>query len=415
MHADLVRTYGTPQYVYRLDRFRAAAGTLRGALPPDTRLYYSLKANPHPGLAAALPDLGLHAEISSQGELDTLRQAGTDPADSLYTGPAKTSDELLTAIRAGVRLFSVESPRDLARLTAAARLHGTTVDYLVRLNAQGNAAGSGLRMTGRGASQFGIDAETVKAGDPLFTRTDAARPVGVHLFPATNVPDQAALIREFDLSIRTAAAVLRTTGLTPRLVDIGGGFPAPFARPGPPPTWPALRQALERSLDAHLPGWRAGAPQIAFESGRRLAADCGTLLTTVLDVKDSRGTRYLVLDAGINVLGGMSGLGRVLSTGIQPRPTGHGTGTAPATLVGPLCSPLDVLGRKVDIEAVEPGTVLEIPNVGAYGLSASLVGFLSRPMPAEVLLDTDTVIEARRLELTAARLARPAAAEDSRD
>lgn len=397
--ADLAEAYGTPQYVYRLDCFRAAAADLRAALPAGTRLYYSLKANPHPRLVAELGRLGLHAEISSQGELAVVGQAGHDARNCLYTGPGKTGREVTAAIGRGVRLFSVESAGERQRLDAAAERHGTGVEFLVRVNAAAGVAGSGLRMTGR-ASQFGLDAERMTPGHPVFAGSEMAIPVGVHLFPATNVPAEPALIRELDLSIRTAAEVVGTVGLVPRLVDIGGGFAAPFARPGQRPDYRTLRDALERSLDAHLPGWRAAAPEVAFESGRYLAAGCGTLLTRVVDVKHSRGTRYVVLDAGINVLGGMAGVGRLMPASVQPARPADGPADA-VTLAGPLCTPLDVLGRQVDLGAVGPGALLEIPNVGAYGLTASLIGFLSRPPAVEVVVDDGQVTDARRLELHA--------------
>jgi amino acid adenylation domain-containing protein len=411
--AELARAYGTPQYVYQLDRFRSAAATLRAALPDRSRLYYSVKANPHPRLIGELAGLGLHAEISSPGELAAVQEAKYPPGDCLYTGPGKTDEELAGAVARGVRLFSAESVGDGERLAVAAQRHGAQVDFLVRVNASAGAAGSGLRMTGR-ASQFGVDAETITADHPIFAGTPAARPVGVHLFSATNVPGEQALAAELELSIATAAEVLGAVGLVPRLVDIGGGFAAPFAQPGPVPTYLALRTALERSLDAHLPGWRADAPGIAFESGRRLAAGCGTLLTRVVDVKRSRGVVFAVLDAGINVLGGMGGLGRLLTTSAQPD---QAPGTAePVTLAGPLCTPLDILGRQVALSAVEPGTLLEIPNVGAYGLTAGLIGFLSRPAAAEVVLDDGQVVDARRLELHAVDLAgRPTEERKGRD
>jgi diaminopimelate decarboxylase len=393
--AELAARYGTPLYVYRLDRVRRAATELRAALPDGTRLYYSLKANSHPRLVAELRAQGLAAEVSSVGELSTALDAGHPAADCLYTGPGKTREEVVRAIALGVRLFSVESAADRDRVAAAAVAAGVEVHLLVRLN--GGAVGaSGLRMTGR-SSQFGVGPA---AAEPVLDTTVAGvRPVGLHLFPATNVPDEDVLAAEFELSIRTAAETMDRVGLAPELIDVGGGFTSPFARPGRRPEYPKLRDALERSLDTYLPGWRVGAPTVAFESGRYLVGDCGTLLTTVLDVKDSRGTRFVVLDAGINVLGGMGGTGRLLTAPVQP--VGTRADAAAATLTGPLCTPLDVLARDARVD-VDPGSVLEIPNVGAYGLSASLVAFLGRPIAAEVVLDGVDIVAARRLELRAA-------------
>jgi diaminopimelate decarboxylase len=254
-------------------------------------------------------------------------------------------------------------------------------------------------MTGA-ASQFGLPLDTARSVPWLFEPAGNLRPIGIHFFPVTNVAEVEALIAEFRLSISTAAQLIAETGLRARLVDIGGGFGAPFATPGNRPKYEGLREALVQALDEFLPGWRENEPLIAFESGRYAVGDCGTLLTRVLDVKKSAGTTFVVLDAGTNVLGGMSGLGRMLAPGARPAQGAITDTRNGVNLVGPLCTPLDVLSRAATIGIPRIGDVLEIPNVGAYGLSASLVSFLSRPLPAEVVIDRDgEVVSARRLEI----------------
>ncbi|GGT43305.1 type III PLP-dependent enzyme [Streptomyces chromofuscus] len=404
MISELAQRHGTPLYVYQLDRLHAAAADLRDALPVGTDLYYSVKANPHPRLVAELAALGLGSEISSTGELFSALTAGQRAERCLYTGPGKTLEEIKTALDAGVRRFSMESVTEYHRLAGAARARSVEVEYLVRLN--GNAAaggGTGLRMTGA-STQFGLDIEAARSAPWLFRPAPGMTPIGFHVFPATNVSDPRTLAAEFELSITSVRTVLDETGFEPRLIDLGGGFAAPFAGPGERPRYPELRETLTRALDTSLPGWTEGRPRIAFESGRYLAGDCGTLLTTVLDVKESGGRTYVVLDAGTNTLGGMAGLGRVLAPSAQPEDTRSATGEDGGldqfALVGPLCTPLDVLHRSARMTPPWVGEILSIPNVGAYGLTASLVAFLGRPMATEVVLATDgTMVGVRRLEL----------------
>ncbi|WP_418153053.1 type III PLP-dependent enzyme [Actinoalloteichus caeruleus] len=392
---SLVRRYGSPLYVYRLDSARRAHADLRSALPEPSVLYYSVKANPHPLLVSALAAAGCRAETSSRGELDTALDRGFSPADCLYTGPGKTDDEIHHALSAGVRRFSAESAAELHRLGSAARALGTEAFVLLRVN--GTAAGTtGLRMTGA-ASQFGVDEARVRAAPGEFLAVPGARLVGVHLYPLSNARDEASLIAAFRSSIALAARLRDDLGFPMGVVDLGGGFAAPYGGPGARPTYPALRQALEEDLDARFPGWRAGRVEVAFESGRYLVGDSGLLAVTVRDVKTSRGQVFVVVDAGINHLGGMSGLGRLARAGITPEPAGAPTTTA--SLVGPLCTPADVLGRGVAVPEVGVGGLLSIPNVGAYGLSASLLAFLSRPVPAEVVVDGGAVVAATRARL----------------
>ncbi|GAA0572154.1 alanine racemase [Paractinoplanes ferrugineus] len=394
---DIAREYGTPAYVYRLDAVRTAAAALRAALPPAVRAYYSVKANPHPLLAAALVSAGFDLEISSIGELAVAATTGTT-GRSLYTGPGKTEEELVAALRAGVRLFSVESRTEhdrLLRLTD--RTEATDVRHLVRLNPAGAQAPAGLRMAGA-PSQFGVAVEQLEAGEPMLTAAGRLRFAGFHLYSASNVADGPALLTELSGNAAVVAAVARNTAAVPEVVDIGGGFAAPFAVPGARTAYPDLRAGLAAALDAHLPGWRSGEPAVAVESGRHLVAEAGVLLTTVMDVKTTGGQRYIVCDAGVNALGGMSGLGRLLPPRAQPER--HEPGGQEGVLVGPLCTPLDILNRRVELTEPAVGDVLAIPNTGAYGLTAGLVAFLGRPMPVEVVLDGTDVAGARRLMLS---------------
>ncbi|TDC63760.1 type III PLP-dependent enzyme [Micromonospora sp. KC207] len=399
----LAGRYGTPLYVYQLDDVRAAAAELRAILPEPSRLYYSLKANPHPRLVAELAGLGYHAEISSVGELAVVEQVGARTADCLYTGPGKTRAEIAYAVRAGVRTFSVESEADHGRVTEVAEELGAQVETLVRLNPPAQRGRAGLRMAGA-ATQFGVGTEDFHPNSPLVKDGAAVRPRGLHLFSATNIAQEHTLIEELRTSIRVAATELSAAGLSARLLDLGGGFAAPYAQQGRRAHYPGLRAALAGSLDEHFPSWREGVPMPAFESGRYLVAESGSLVCTVLDVKTVRDSTYVVLDAGTNVLSGMSGVGRILppAADIVPLsgPGCHDRPTVQVTVVGPLCTPLDVLSRARPQPVPAVGELVAVPNVGAYGASASLLGFLSRPTPAEVVLDGDEVVEATRRTLT---------------
>jgi diaminopimelate decarboxylase len=183
------------------------------------------------------------------------------------------------------------------------------------------------------------------------------------------------------------------------VLDLGGGFGAPFARQGPPVDLAGLRDRLTDLLDAHVPGWRGGSPRVVFESGRYLVGAAGSLVTAVLDVKRSHGKDVVVLESGINHLGGMSGLRRLPP--LNPHlVTPRDGDLAPTVVTGPLCTPLDSWSRTAPLPPLEPGDLLVVPNVGAYGLSASLIAFLGHPAPVEVAVDGDRVVHLSRLALT---------------
>ncbi|MFI5611161.1 type III PLP-dependent enzyme [Amycolatopsis sp. NPDC051903] len=392
-YPGLAERFGTPTYVYDLDVVADSRDQLFGLLPEGFRLFYALKANPHPEIARELHDGGCRAEISSTGELANALTAGFDPGEILYTGPGKTNAELEQAIAAGVRLFSVESRTDLEHVGAAAGQHGVTASALLRVNTTASSGGTGIRMMGR-PSQFGIDAETLPGIMPALKAVPGARVVGAHFFTMSNAQDEDALLGEYEFVLTSAARLRDEVGLPLEILDIGGGFSSPYAVPGPRAGYPKLRAGLETLLDLHLPEWRSGGIELACESGRYLSGSCGSLLAGVVNVKESRGSRFVVLDAGINVVGGLSGIGRLLpaAVGIEE------AGSAPGNLVGPLCTPGDSLAKAAKLPELAPGDVVTVPNVGAYGVTASLISFLGRPAPTEVVVRGDEVVSVSRLD-----------------
>ncbi|MGB2949191.1 MAG: phosphopantetheine-binding protein [Rhodococcus sp. (in: high G+C Gram-positive bacteria)] len=418
-HADIARDFGTPVYIFDAERLESAAHDLARALPQPSSIYFSLKANPNPAVAETLRHAGCSAEVSSIGELDAALTAGFDAADIIYTGPGKTDEEIVHALTSGVREFSTESRTDLQRLSTLAEGLSIQIGILLRVNSESAPGAAGMRMTGA-SSQFGIDTGTV----PL-TREDIDLPSievhGFHFYPLSNASDEAALISEMKNSIDTACRLRDELGIELKILDLGGGFAAPYAASGARPIYTNLSESVSDALDARLPGWRSGETRIVFESGRYLTADSGVLVARIMDVKDSRDRRYVIVDTGIHHVGGLSGIGRVLPVSAQVLASStHGEVAGVDTsgvevgderdivIAGPLCTPADVLNRNAELVDPHPGDLLEVPNVGAYGLSASLMGFLSRPAPAEVLVRGTDVLSATRIHFNRMALPMPA-------
>lgn len=402
---------GTPAYVYDLSLIRDAHAQLVASLPAPSELCYSLKANPHPAVLALLREAGCRGEVSSTGELRAALDAGFDPGAILYTGPAKRDTDVRVAIEAGVREFSVDSPQGIDQLDRISGGCGITTRCLLRVNAERPVPGAGLAMTGV-PSQFGADLSWVESEPERFGDRANVDVHGLHLYMATNLVDEGSLVDQFCLAAEVVGRLQSRMGKRFRVVDLGGGFGAPFACHGELPRFPTLAGRLEELLDAALAGWRDGAPRVVFESGRFLTATCGRLFTQVLDVKHSHGKRIVVLDSGVNHLGGMSGLRRLPRISPDLVPLGQPRGAPYDCMVaGPLCTPLDTWARNGQLPDVQAGDLLVVPNVGAYALHASLVLFLGHPLPVEIVVERDIELERSRtavLRESAAVSAEPA-------
>ncbi|WP_318275306.1 type III PLP-dependent enzyme domain-containing protein [Streptomyces pharetrae] len=392
----------TPAYVYDLAEVRENTARLRSALPEPSVLYYSLKANPHPLVLRTLREAGTLPEVCSPGELAAALDAGWTADQVLYTGPGKRDADVGEALRLGVREFCVDSPTGLDQLDRLAGAAQTSVRCLLRVNDDRPAAGQGLAMTGV-ASQFGADADWVRRQPQSFAGRARVTVTGLHLYMGTNLTEVDELLAQFAQSLRTATALgalLTEHGARIEVLDLGGGFGAPFAREGAPVDLGTLGARLASLLDREAGGWRGGAPRIAFESGRYLVGTAGTLLTKVLDAKKSHGRDVVVLDSGIHHLGGMAGLRRLPPLNPHLVAPGRDAEAVPTLVAGPLCTPLDSWSRNAPLPPLRPGDPLAVPNVGAYGLYASLLAFLGHPAPVEVVVDGGDLLHTSRLHLT---------------
>jgi diaminopimelate decarboxylase len=259
-------------------------------------------------------------------------------------------------------------------------------------------------------SQFGTDASWLLAEPQRFRGSGGAHVTGLHLYMGTNVDDVGVLAHQLASSVELAGRLRSALRLHLSEVNLGGGFGVPYARLGERPSYEGLAARLEPVLDEHLDGWRKLSPLVAFESGRYLVGCCGTLVCRVVDVKLSKGRTFVVLDSGVHHLGGMSALTRL------PRvvpdlliPEERSGWMEDCVVTGPLCTPLDTWSDGVGLPPLHRGDVVAVPNVGAYGLTASLLAFLGHPPAAEVVVDGAEVVSASRLALD--RVPLPALAE----
>lgn len=394
---ELARRHGTPLYAYDLGEVTRRAAALFSALPEGASVCYSFKANPLPAIARRVRECGARAEVTSTGELAAALTAGFTGDEILFGGPGKTEAELDAALNAGVRLFSAESPRDLASLSAACQRHACEAAILLRVNPE-DAPDARLAMSGV-ESQFGFAEALLLAPEARHqVRLPGLNLAGVHVYFGTQVAGVEALVTNTRRALECAQRVEEALGFQSRILNAGGGFPWPYANDLAPVSLDGLREKLSEVWQASAFA-RRGA-ELWFESGRRLCAGCGWLVARVLDLKTFPGRTFVILDTGIHHLGGMAGLGRVPRGALTVVNLGREVAAEPlmtVDLVGPLCTPLDALGRGVRVPPLQPGDLVGIPNVGAYGLTASLLGFLSHAPPIEVTHENGRQAEVWRM------------------
>lgn len=384
----LAEKYGTPLVLYSEALLNQHVRSLTKALPELSSLAYSIKANPNPSLLCRMHRLGLMAEAASEGELALALKAGVTPENLFLGGPAKKRDAVALAVEVGLSAILVESLNDLRLVRSVAKDAGRPIDVLLRVNPIRLSSQSVLRMTGV-PSPFGIDEEQLP--DVLRAcEEETARYAGLFLYAGSQHFSAADIVANTRYLCLLADKLFREGFPAPRILDFGGGFGVPEDTSQPELDLVELRQGLGSVFEecvAPLTG--RGLQRTVFESGRYLVSQAGIYVTRVMDLKRSRGRLFAVLNGGINNLGIRQMLYRTFEPRIEVWGWTTDGGSETVTLVGPTCTPIDVVHKGCDLPPLKVGDLIVIRDFGAYTTSYSPIHFCGHPWPAEVLVAND--------------------------
>ena len=374
----------TPFYVYDRSLLDARVAQLRAALPKAIKLHYAMKANPMPALVCHMARLVDGIDVASAGELLVALDAGADPQEISFAGPGKTEAELHQAVAAGI-LINVESFREVPILAAAQQALGLPARVAVRVNPDFELKSSGMKMGG-GPKQFGVDAEQVPELLAEIGRAGLAFE-GFHLFAGSQNLKPESIVEAQQKSFALACRLAEHAPTAVKFLNLGGGFGIPYF-PGEQPLDLApiganLADIVEQAKTA-LPQ-----AEIVIELGRYFVGEAGLYVAKVLDKKVSRGLTYVVTDGGLHHhLSASGNFGQVIRKNYPAAIANRMEASTLETVsvVGPLCTPLDLLADRMKLPAAEPGDLVAIYQSGAYGATASPQRFLGHPGVVEVLV-----------------------------
>lgn len=374
----------TPFYAYDRALMTRRVTELRQSMPKGLHLHYAMKANPMPAVVQHFASLVDGIDVASLNEMRVALDTPMPAQKISFAGPGKSYAELRAAIAAGITL-NVESEQELATAAHLGEELGLAPRIAIRVNPDFELKSSGMKMGG-GPKQFGIDAERVPEVIARIQNYGLALQ-GLHIFSGSQNLKSAAIIEAQAKTIDLAIRLVNETSVEISLLNIGGGFGIPYF-PGEQsldlkPIGEALSGLLEK-VKRHM-----GDTTVALELGRFLVGEAGIYVCRVLDRKISRGAVFLITDGGLHHhLAASGNFGQVLRKN-YPVAVGnrmHSTTREVASVVGPLCTPLDLLADKMELARAEVGDLIVVFQSGAYGLTASPTAFLSHAVPLEVLL-----------------------------
>jgi diaminopimelate decarboxylase len=387
---ELAATYGTPLFVYDAAVMRHAYNQLKEALGGLAEVFFSVKANPNPAILRVFVQEGAGLEIASGSEYLRARAAGASPENIYFAGPGKGEEELERVITNGIGEIHLESYDEIDKVAAIGRRLEQRVRVAVRINPIVTAQGGAMRMGGKPAP-FGFDEEELETVIDRLRSHSNLQFVGIHLFTGTQILDADVLVSQWAHAFELARRAADYVGSPLTSIDLGGGLGIPYFPGEARLDMSRVRlQALALSQMVRSDE-RLCSARVVIEPGRFLVGSSGIYVVRVRAVKVSRGSRFLITDGGMHHhLAASGNLGQIIKRDypiVAPAKM-NAFDLAPCSVVGPLCTPLDTLGRQVALPDLKAGDLIGVLQSGAYGLTASPLEFLSHPTPQEILIDS---------------------------
>ncbi|RIX45495.1 MAG: pyridoxal-dependent decarboxylase, exosortase A system-associated [Rhodocyclales bacterium GT-UBC] len=374
----------TPFYAYDRNLIQQRIRDLRNALPASIKIHFAMKANPMPAVVGLMTNLVDGIDVASAGELKIALDAGANPREISFAGPGKRQTELRQAVASGV-LVNIESVREIDELVEIGRELNLKPRVAIRVNPDFELKGSGMKMGG-GPKQFGIDAEALPEILHQIGQSNLSFE-GFHLFAGSQNLSADSICEAQRKSYELACRLASDAPAPIRFLNLGGGFGIPY--------FPGEKRLDLEPIGNNLADIAAKAKvdfpeaEIVIELGRYLVGEAGIYVAEVIDRKISRGQTFLVINGGLNHhLSASGNFGQVIRKN-YPVAIGNKVGLAngeAVSVVGPLCTPLDLLADKMPLPEAERGDIFVIFQSGAYGASASPQNFLGHPPVAEVLV-----------------------------
>lgn len=374
----------TPFYAYDRQALTQRVRQLREAMPAELKIHYAMKANPMPAVVQHMAGLVDGFDLASAGEMKVALDTTMSAEHISFAGPGKRPGELSQAIAADVTI-NIESPYELETIAQQCQFLGMNAKVAVRINPAFELKASGMKMGG-GAKQFGIDEEQVPVVLQRI-KTLGLQFQGFHIYSGSQNLKAESIIEAQQKSLQLAINLSEHCPSAIRKLNIGGGFGIPYF-PGDTPL--AIEQIGE-ALGNAMVSAKSALPEaeVIIELGRYLVGEAGIYVTRVIDKKVSRGQIFLVVDGGLHHhLAASGNFGQVIR---KNYPVAIGTKMGyqdlePVNIVGPLCTPLDILADRMQLPSAEVGDLVVIYQSGAYGYTASPNKFLSQPDAVEVLV-----------------------------
>lgn len=369
----------TPFYFYDLALLdRTLAEIKRTARDDRFRVHYAVKANANPGILRRIQAAGLGIDAVSGGEIMAAVEAGFKPSGICFAGVGKTDDEITLALNVGIGVFNVESEPELEVIDNIASSLGKKARVALRINPDVDPHTHEYITTGLAENKFGIALDRLDEVIALAGQLQSVELCGLHFHIGSQITDFEPYVRLCE-RINEIQDRVEALGVTISDINVGGGLGVDYESPDrhPIPDFEGYFKTFRNHL--HI---RQG-QTVSFELGRSVVAQCGSLITRVLYVKQGTTKRFAIVDAGMNDLlrPALYSAHHQIQNISSPDGELHHY-----DVVGPVCESSDVFGVGERLPAIRRGDFLAIRSAGAYGETMTM-SYNCRPLPDSYLYE----------------------------
>lgn len=350
-----------------------------GAHP--VKVHYAVKANGNPGIMAIIAGADFGADCVSGGEIDAAVKAGFVPGSICYACVGKTDEEIRKGLDYGIGCFNVESVEELDIISEIAAEMEKKAPVALRVNPDIDAHTHHYITTGLEENKFGIDRKLIDKAVEKATTDPNIDLIGLHF----HIGSQITTMEPYAILCERINILLdhyRQRGVEFRIINVGGGLGIDYDNPdaNPIPDFKAY-------FDTFIKGIRLTPGQeIHCELGRAIVAQCGSLISRVVLVKEGVGRRFVILDAGMNDLLRPALYGAhhtVQNLSAEERGDSE---MMKYDVVGPICESSDTFGTDELLPTTRRGDIFAIRSAGAYGESMAST-YNMRPLLASMITD----------------------------
>ncbi len=357
---DKFQKFETPFYYYDTALLRK---TLKEAQTEASKygyhLHYAGKANANPKILHIICAAGLGMDCVSGGEVQAAINAGFAGNKIVFAGVGKTDAEINLALDNDIFCFNAESTAELEIINELAGKKGKIACVAIRVNPNVDAKTHSKITTGLSENKFGINLEMLPEVIQLTQTLKNLQLTGLHFHIGSQITDLTAF-EDLCVCINELQDELEETlGVTVQNINIGGGLGINYEHPNhmPIPDFEAYFRVFHKYLKL-----REG-QELHCEPGRSIVAQCGTLISRVIYVKEGTVKKFAILDAGFTDLvrpAMYDSYHRIENlTSCEPCET--------YDVVGPICESSDVFGKDRELNKVRRGDLIAIRSAGAYG------------------------------------------------